>query len=84
MSERLAIMKEVDIGMRDVNRPVLWFTVRMNDCLAALIVLSWEEAGKLLEDAGVYSVKNLEGQACYVDAGEGWGDTVRFLRVAKI
>jgi hypothetical protein len=84
MSEQMAVMKGVDIGLRDTAYPVLWFTVYLNDSLCALQVLSWHDAGKLIEDSDVHSVSDLEGRACYVETGSGCGGAVKFLRAAKI
>ena len=84
MSEQMAVMKGVDIGLRDTACPVLWFTVYLSDNVGALQVLSWRDAGEVIKDADVRSVSDLEGRACYVEAGGGWGSPVKFLRVAKI
>ena len=79
--EVLAIIKDVNIGMRDCNEPVLWFTTHTSECSAALQVFNWVEAGKLIKDAKVYSVNNLEGKACFVEK-DGW--LLKFIRVASI
>ncbi len=76
MSEQVAIISEVGIGCRDVGTPVLWFTVHTSEALAALQVLDWTEAHKVLSQ--VREVQDLDGKPCWVEAG---GNTIKFLRL---
>jgi len=46
----------------------------------ALQILNWEDAGKLVEEAQVYDVKQLEGRPCVVES-EGLGGIARFKRI---
>lgn len=80
--EELAIIRNVGYGMRDFpnNRPGLWFETRIFGG-SALQCLQGEEADQVFIDAKAYSVKDLEGQPCFVVAG---GGTIRFLRVANL
>lgn len=70
MNEELATIKDVGIGMRDCNSPVLWFTVEMLHG-AALQVFQWEQAAQVIEEFGVYDARNLEGRACVVTVDKG-------------
>ena len=78
---RLAIMKDVGIGVRDVGRPVMFFSTYISESVAALQILSLEQAYALLNQAQVYDVKDLEGKPCWVEEGNGM---IKFLEYAKI
>lgn len=78
---RLAIMKDVGFGLRDTGRPCLWFMAYESECAAALQVLFGEDIEKTLKDSGVYEVHQLEGQACWVEAG---GGLIRFAGICKM
>ena len=79
--EKLAIMKNVGIGLRDTNTPMLWFNTFVSEGSTALQCLGWEDAFELIKAAGCTEVKHLEGKPCWViDEGH----TIRFLRIAKI
>ena len=71
MSEQMAIINEVGVGIRDTGRPVLWFTVHLMDGGAALNVFGWEEAAGIIEAYGLYEVHDLNGKPCRVEAGDG-------------
>ncbi len=75
-------MKDVGIGMRDGCGPCLWFTSYISEGGAALQILSWEEANKVIKDTGVYDVKNLEGRACIVDVSKV--GLIQFVRVTNL
>lgn len=79
--KQLAIMKGVDFGLRDVGIPVLWFSVYISECSAALQVLAGEEIKVLLKDAGCYSIKELEGKSCWVECES---NHITFIEFAKI
>jgi len=78
--EKLAIMKEVGFGCRDIGKPCLFFTVYITECSAALQVLGSDEALKVIADSGVYDVKRLEGKPCWVTVEN---NTIKFIRVWK-
>lgn len=79
--KQLAIMKGVDFGLRDAGTPVLWFTVYVSEGAAALQILAGEKIEILLKDAGCYSIKELEGKACWVERD---GSKIHFKGYAKI
>ena len=79
--ERLAIIKEVQCGVGDYGKAALWFTTYISDCSAALQVIEWEDAAKLIESSGVRHVDSLNGKSCYVEVGNG---LIRFKRMAKL
>lgn len=81
MAERLAIMKKVGFGLRDVGQPCLHFEAFISDAVASLQVLFGKDIEKVLKDAQAYDVKDLEGKACWV---ENDNMTSKFLRMAKI
>ena len=71
MSEQMAIIKGVGIGIRDVGRPVLWFEVNSMDGGGALQVFGWEEAAEIIKAYGIYEVHSLNGKPCRVEVGDG-------------
>jgi hypothetical protein len=78
---KMAIMKGVCFGMRDCNKPVLFFSTYISEGSAALQVLDVISACKLISDYGVYDIKNLEGKACWVNADDS---TITYLEACKI
>lgn len=52
--EQVAIMRDVNVGLRDVGRPCMWFSTKTTEGKAALQVLSWEQAAEVLKVAGVH------------------------------
>lgn len=64
--EEIGIVKGVSFGMRDCNAPVLWFSVNTLHG-GSLQVFNLEDAGRLVEEAGCYDIKQLEGSACVVE-----------------
>jgi hypothetical protein len=82
MSEQLAIMRGVKIGMRDVGKPCLWFDAA-GEGWGSLQILNWVEAEKLIEAADVYDFSQLEGKPCIVES-DGPGSTTRFIRLARV
>ena len=79
--EKLAIIKDVNIGVGDYGKPALWFTTYTSACSAALQVFGWKEAGELLEKAGVRSAMSLEGKSCIVEEG---GGMIKFVKLSGI
>lgn len=79
--EKMAIIKDVGIGLRDAGVPILWFTVYVSECGAALQIFNWNDAGKLIKEAGVYAVTQLEGKPCLVDEDN---QLIKFVRILKI
>ena len=68
--EELAIVKGVGFGMRDCNSPVLWFGVETLHG-GSLQVFNMKDAERVIQAAGCYDVKNLEGRACVVETKNG-------------
>ena len=68
--EELATVKGVGFGMRDCNRPVLWFGVETLHG-GSLQVFNMKDAERVIQDAGCYDVKNLEGRSCVVETKNG-------------
>lgn len=79
--EKLAIIRDVNIGVGDYGHPALWFTVYLSKCEAALQVFNWEQAGKLIEESGVRNVSSLNGMSCIVDEQ---GHMIKFMRMTGI
>ena len=70
-SDRLAIISNVGIGLRDVGRPVLWFDVMDTETSAALQVLEWDDAAEIIKDYKLYEVHSLNGKPCWVAKRSG-------------
>lgn len=79
--KRLAIIKEVGFGLRDVGQPCLWFSTYINDAVGALHILYNKDIEKVLKDAHIYDVKELEGKSCWVEVD---GMVIKFLEMSKI
>jgi hypothetical protein len=56
----------------------LWFNTYITESSAALQVINWEDAAKLL--ATVYDVKELNGRPCVVNVE---GNMIKFVRLWK-
>jgi hypothetical protein len=76
--EKMAVIRDVGIGMRDAPYPCLWFSTYVSEAGAALQVLTWEQAEKLVRDTGVRDVRDLEGKPCWVEESAGM---IKFVRV---
>jgi len=81
LAKQLAIMKDVGYGLRDTGRPCLFFTTYTGECSCALQVLFGKDADRVIKDARVYDIRDLEGNPCWV---EKEGNLMRFLKVAHI
>lgn len=69
--EQMAIIQGVGVGLRDVGKPVLWWTVNTGDSGCALQVFNWEEAGEIIKAYGVREVHGLDGKPCWVEIANG-------------
>ena len=78
--EKLAIIREVGIGLRDTGRPILWFSVYSSETCGALQILGWDEAAALICAYDLREIQDLEGQPCWVKMGT---DTMRYVRPWK-
>ena len=78
----LGIIKSPGYGCRDFPGQVgLWFDVYISEHMAALQCFFGEEATKIIQDYGVYNVKDLEGKACWVDDDKGY---IRWISACNI
>jgi hypothetical protein len=80
-NKQMAIMKDVGFGNRDVGRPVLWFTVMLNECVGSLQIIFEPDYHDFIKDYGVYDVKDLEGKPIWVSRS---GTSIRWLEPCKI
>ena len=77
MENCLGIVRDVGFGMRDGNQPILWFTAETLD-VSLFLIFNLENAGRVIKEAGVYDIKNLEGKSCIMECEGTY--PVRFLR----
>ena len=77
--KRLAIIKDVGFGCRDVGKPVLFFSAYISECAGALQIMGCPAALDFIEEYSVYDVKNLEGKPVWVDMN----DSGTIIRVDK-
>ena len=68
---QMAIIQGVGVGLRDVNNPVLWWTVHTSEGSAALHVFDWDTAYKIIKDYDVREVHELNGKPCWVEVDAG-------------
>ncbi len=64
--EELGIVKNVKIGMRDCENPVMWFDVETLSGMSFLI-FDLTQTGELIKQAQVYNIQGLEGRTCVVE-----------------
>lgn len=81
VEEKMGIIKDVGIGLRDASVPILWFTVYTSEVSASLQVFNWKEAEDLIKQAGVYRVEQMNGMPCLVEEN---GILVKFIRILHI
>ena len=81
LMKKLAIIKDVGYGNRDVGSPVLWFSAYTAEGVGSLQVFYKEEANEIIKDTGVYDVHDLEGKPCWVDER---GLNMKFIKMAHI
>lgn len=85
MSEkRMAIMRGVDFGLRDIGRPCLWFETYIDESSGALQVLTGEQITKLLEESGARSIRELEGKPCWVETDGVLGGRITFAGFCRM
>lgn len=75
--EEMAVITGVGFGIRDTNRCILWFGVKMLHG-GSLQVLSAEEAIALIEGSEIRDIKDLEGKPCVCEIE---GNSVIFKRL---
>ena len=74
--KKMAVIKNIGFGNRDVGRPVVWFDTYTEENVAALQVLDMEIALTHIKKSGVYDIKNLEGKTCWVEENN---NLIKFL-----
>lgn len=79
-NEVVAIIRNPIIGVGDGTKACLSFETFVDEGLAASHWVSWDEAKKIIEDAGVTDIKQLDGTACWVIHEN---NTQKFQRVWK-
>ena len=84
--KKLAIIKRVGYGLRDVGIPCLWFETYISESHAALqVITNPEEIERILIKAKAYDVKQLEGMPCWVETNDQlFGGIIKFLEICKI
>lgn len=77
--EELAVITNVDCGVRDGSTPIVWFTA---DLLigCVLIVLPWTQAFDFIAKSGAYSLKELVGKAVVLSTNDN-GTSYQFVRL---
>ena len=79
--KKMAIIKDVSLGVRDISHPIMSFMVYTDASLASLQCLCWEEAGKLIKKHMIEDVLDLNGKPCWV---EDDGNKSVFIDLIKI
>ena len=79
--EVMAIITGVGIGMRDCNRPVLWFETNSGNKGASLQVFDWEKAKEIIRDYWVKDAHDLNGKPCWVEID---GAFMKYTKPCKI
>ena len=73
----MAIIKDIDFGMRDCGSPVIWFSTYTSEGSGALQIISGDGISSFVQEAGCRSIRDLEGKPCWVDVDQC---TIRFVR----
>ncbi len=71
MSEQMAIIQGVGVGLRDTNHSVLWWSAHTGNAGSALHVFDWATAADIIKDYGVREVHELNGKPCWVEVEGG-------------
>jgi hypothetical protein len=80
-NEVLAIIKNAGFGMRDNERPCLFFDVMFDDSSGALqVFFNYDDICRIIKDHDVWDVTNLNGKACWIEIN---GGIARWLRAFK-
>lgn len=80
MEERLAVIKDFNIGVGDRGVPAIWFSAYVNEVAAALQVIQGAEAiHEFIAATNLSDVTKIEGRTCWVDEGDG---LIRYKRLA--
>lgn len=64
-NEELAIIRNINCGVRDTNKPICWFEVETISG-SALQIVSLSQMGSMIDQAQAYSLQDLNGRGCIV------------------
>jgi len=79
MAEELGIIVDIHVGMRDVNEPVLWFSIRTLHG-GSLQVMNWDSAEKFIREWNCKRIEDVNGKPCVVTRE---GTLLQYLRPHK-
>ena len=79
--QQLAVIKEAGYGLRDIGKPVLFFTAYTKKGIGALQIFLQPKADEIIVEAGVREVQQLNGKTCWVVVDS---DTIGFLKMSGI
>lgn len=77
MKEELAVIKDIQVGMRDAGSPICWFSVEVLYG-TSLQVISIKEMEELIKSSECYKLSDLNGKLCIVETD---GYKVKFKRL---
>lgn len=80
MKEEMWIIQGGEYGLRDVDTPMLWFSVSCEGH-GAMLSFHQPKADQVIRDFGVTSVKHLNGKPVIVSVD---GNVIEYVRPAKI
>jgi len=64
--EELTIVKNVNVGLRDIGKPCLWFVCEGIAYSSLQIFLFDDNASDIIKASGCYSLKEMEGKPCVI------------------
>lgn len=79
--KKLAIIKGVGFGMRDMGEPCLWFATHIDESVAALQIFVEDELKQVVKESGCYDISEIEGKSCWVECEN---NTIIFKGFSKI
>lgn len=71
------IIRNVGIGKRDQNLPVLWFDVYISESTATTVVLSWDDAHDIV--GRFTDIRSMSNYPCWCDVSTP--GIIRFVRL---
>lgn len=75
--KELAIIKDINIGMRDCHKPIIWFTTESLSGSALQVI---EDIAGFIRKANCHELSDLNGKPCVVET-EGF--SCKFVEVYK-
>ena len=79
MSEEIAIIKDINIGLRDVGTPVIWFEVQALHG-SSLQVIDSNQILDFIKEAKCNKLSDLNGKPCIIRSE---GNTMKFMEVME-